>query len=92
METMFGAGTTIGPFVGGFLFEFGGFLAPFGICGGLLLVCGVIAYFVLSRDATEEDDPGEEVSADGGNDDVEMPGEVTTLTPVTYRLVYSERI
>lgn len=84
METMFGAGTTIGPFVGGFLFEVGGFLAPFSICGGLLLVCGVIAYFVLSRDATEEE-AGEEVSADGSNNDVEMSGEVTTLTPVTYR-------
>ena len=86
METMFGAGTTIGPFVGGFLFEIGGFLAPFGVCGGMLLVCGVIAYFVLSEHVTEEEeDHSEDVSADGGNDDVEMSGEVTTLTPVTYR-------
>ena len=84
METMFGAGTTIGPFVGGFLFEIGGFLAPFGVCGGMLLVCGVIAYFVLSEHEEEEDHSGEG-SEDGGNDDVEMSGEVTTLTPVTYR-------
>ena len=83
METMFGAGTTIGPFVGGFLFEIGGFLAPFGVCGGMLLVCGVIAYFVLSEH--EEEDHSGEGSEDGGNDDVEMSGEVTTLTPVTYR-------
>ena len=90
METMFGAGTTIGPFVGGFLFEIGGFLAPFGICGGMLLVCGVIAYFVLSEDVTEEEeDHSEEVSADGSNDDVEMSGEVTTVTPVTYRSLLS---
>ena len=39
METMFGAGTTIGPFVGGFLFEYGGFLTPFAVCGGMLLLC-----------------------------------------------------
>ena len=84
METMFGAGTTIGPFVGGFLFEIGGFLAPFGVCGGMLVVFGVIAYFVLSGHVTEEETRGEG-SADGGNDDVEMSGEVTTVTPVTYR-------
>jgi len=47
LETMIGFGTTIGPFVGGFLFEYGGFGLPFITCGCLLLICGLLAYFVL---------------------------------------------
>ena len=56
METMFGAGTTIGPFVGGFLFEYGGFLFPFATCGGLLLLSGFVALWLLpSADITDVD-------------------------------------
>ena len=93
METMFGAGTTIGPFVGGFLFDIGGFLAPFGTCGGLLLVCGVVAYFVLPHieltEVEDSEDDSEDAIANGGDNDVEMSGEVTILTPVTYRSLLS---
>ena len=93
METMFGAGTTIGPFVGGFLFDIGGFLAPFGTCGGLLLVCSVVAYFVLPHieftEVEDSEDDSEDATANGGDNDVEMSGEVTILTPVTYRSLLS---
>ena len=57
METMFGAGTTIGPFLGGLLFNLGGFLLPFLICGGLLILCGLAAFLVLPR--TEHHDQAE---------------------------------
>jgi len=55
LETMIGFGTTIGPFIGGLLFEYGGFCLPFAICGTLLLLCGGLAYWVL--------DPNEETDA-----------------------------
>ena len=66
LETMIGFGTTIGPFVGGFLFEYGGFFLPFATCGSLLLVCGCLAYFVL--------DPREEAEA-AAKEQVEGPVE-----------------
>ena len=53
LETMIGCGTTIGPFVGGILFEYGGFFLPFATCGSLLLVSGCLAYYVL--DPKEEE-------------------------------------
>jgi len=76
METMFGAGTTIGPFVGGFLFEYGGFLTPFAVCGGMLLLCAGAGFFVLPLYETTskehvndtdnaEDDEGTEVRVEG---------------------------
>ena len=72
METMFGAGTTIGPFVGGFLFEYGGFLMPFAICGGLLLVSGMVALLLLpGYEHDDSDDDSETADEDG--DDVEAP-------------------
>lgn len=47
METMNGMGTTLGPFVGGVLFNYGGFCFPFAISGGLLVLCGLVAALVL---------------------------------------------
>jgi len=62
METMFGLGTTIGPFIGGLLYSLGGFYLPFLTCGGLLVTCGVAAAFVLDadtgKDAEEEEGGG----------------------------------
>eukprot|EP00092_Neocalanus_flemingeri_P083793 GFUD01105183.1.p1 GENE.GFUD01105183.1~~GFUD01105183.1.p1 ORF type:complete len:470 (+),score=83.07 GFUD01105183.1:287-1696(+) len=61
LETMIGFGTTIGPFVGGILFEYGGFYLPFATCGSMLLVLGGMAYFVL--------DPSEEAEAAAKEED-----------------------
>jgi len=47
METMFGLGTTIGPFLGGLLYWLGGFYLPFMVCGVLLVICGAAAVFIL---------------------------------------------
>lgn len=47
METMFGLGTTIGPFLGGLLYWLGGFYLPFLVCGILLVGCGAAAVFIL---------------------------------------------
>lgn len=63
LETMIGFGTTIGPFIGGLLFEYGGFCLPFATCGMLLLVCGGLAYFVL--DPMEEKEAAEDEQEDG---------------------------
>lgn len=53
METMNGVGTTLGPFVGGVLFNYGGFCFPFAVSGGLMILCGLAGAFVL--DPSEED-------------------------------------
>jgi len=53
METMNGVGTTFGPFVGGVLFNYGGFAFPFAVSGSLMIVCGLAAIFVL--DPSEEE-------------------------------------
>jgi len=62
LESMVGLGTTIGPFIGGILFEYGGFYLPFTVCGFLLVASGCLAHCVL--------DPKEEQAAvskeDGG--------------------------
>merc|ERR1712179_791461 len=63
LESMVGLGTTIGPFIGGILFEYGGFHLPFTVCGFLLVASGCLAHCVL--------DPKEEQQAavpkeDGG--------------------------
>ena len=81
METMFGAGTTIGPFLGGLLFNCGGFLLPFLICGGLLILSGLAAFLVLPRadHYHDQDVSGENVS--GGAPDDE---ETEVVTVVTY--------
>ena len=81
METMFGAGTTIGPFLGGLLFNCGGFLLPFLICGGLLILSGLAAFLVLPRADQYHDQadvPGENVSGVAPDD------EETEVVVVTY--------
>merc|ERR1711953_855224 len=52
METMNGVGTTFGPFIGGLLFDCGGFPLPFIVSGSLLVFCAFAAAIVL--DPTEE--------------------------------------
>ncbi len=53
METMFGVGLMVGPFVGGVLYELGDFYLPFAICGGALLICSGLACFLLKPDVDE---------------------------------------
>jgi len=43
IETTFGLGSMVGPFFGGLLFDYGGFLLPFLVCGLLLSVSGLLA-------------------------------------------------
>ena len=72
METMFGAGTTIGPFLGGLLFNCGGFLLPFLICGGLLILSGLAAFLVLRQaDHDDQADLSAENDAGGALNDEE---------------------
>jgi len=59
LETMIGCGTTIGPFVGGLLYEYGGFCLPFAICGTLLILAGGLAWKVLDPKEEEEQIDGE---------------------------------
>jgi len=70
METMNGVGTTFGPFIGGILFDCGGFPLPFIVSGGLLVFCSLAAVIVL--DPSEElrqtrDEEGEEDEDIGGD-------------------------
>jgi len=47
LESMVGLGTTIGPFIGGILFDYGGFYLPFTVCGSLLVASACVAHCVL---------------------------------------------
>ncbi len=47
METMFGLGLMVGPFLGSVLYEVDGFYLPFVVCGGVLTLCPVLALFCV---------------------------------------------
>ena len=53
METMFGLGMMIGPFIGGLLYEVDGFYFPFVIYGGSLLICALISCFFVKSIPSE---------------------------------------
>ena len=42
MDATFGAGFSLGPVFGSWLFSVGGFLLPFLVCGSSLLVTGLL--------------------------------------------------
>jgi len=47
IELFFGIGEIVGPFVGGALYEVGGFTLPFAVMGSLLFCSSIFIYFVL---------------------------------------------
>ncbi|XP_023337240.1 MFS-type transporter SLC18B1 [Eurytemora carolleeae] len=47
METSFGLGTMMGPFLGGVLYELGGFYLPFLFCGIMLGLSGIVAGLLI---------------------------------------------
>ena len=59
METMFGVGLMLGPFVGGLLYELDGFYLPFATCGSALLMCAGLGFCAL-KPGEGRDDKGKE--------------------------------
>ena len=53
-EACFGVGTTIGPSLGGLLFEVGGFPLPFWVTGGILLMITLASCFFLEKPQDQE--------------------------------------
>ena len=51
---MHGFGLMAGPFLGGLLYEIGGFYFPFAICGGILMLCAVLSALFLTNDTLAE--------------------------------------
>uniref|UniRef100_A0A914X3P0 Major facilitator superfamily (MFS) profile domain-containing protein n=1 Tax=Plectus sambesii TaxID=2011161 RepID=A0A914X3P0_9BILA len=54
LETFTGLGFTVGPAIGGLLYELGGYQVPFSVLGSLLLIAALLSYFLL--DPSIEDD------------------------------------
>ncbi|CEF61780.1 MFS-type transporter SLC18B1 [Strongyloides ratti] len=50
IETFVGLGYTLGPFFGGALYDYGGYILPFLVLGIFLLVCGIISIFFIKID------------------------------------------
>merc|ERR1712088_578934 len=53
LETFFGLGMILGPFIGGVLYEIGGFILPFVILGGDLIAATLFVVVVLPRSRQE---------------------------------------
>jgi len=47
LETFFGLGLIVGPTLGGFLYQVGGYLVPFSVLGFLLISASLMTYFLL---------------------------------------------
>eukprot|EP00095_Tigriopus_kingsejongensis_P010457 snap_masked-scaffold1863_size26100-processed-gene-0.1 protein:Tk10457 transcript:snap_masked-scaffold1863_size26100-processed-gene-0.1-mRNA-1 annotation:"chromaffin granule amine" len=58
-ELCFGLGYAIGPAIGSYLYELGGFMLPFEVTGGFGLLVGVLIFFVIpnvQQDAETQDE------------------------------------
>ena len=75
---MHGFGLMVGPFIGGLLYEIGGFYFPFAICGGILMVCALLSAIFLTR--SKERLSNNQTSGLSNDVSAEM-----TLVPTTYR-------
>ena len=53
-EACFGAGSMLGPSLGGFLFDVGGFPLPFWVAGGSHLVVNLAACFLLKKPQSQD--------------------------------------
>lgn len=93
METMNGVGTTFGPFIGGILFECGGFPLPFIVSGGLLVFCALAAAIVLDpseelrQTKEEEEEEEEELDRNIRGDEKEKKGSLFCSFPVILGLL-----
>ncbi|KAH6924320.1 hypothetical protein HPB50_015476 [Hyalomma asiaticum] len=47
LKTAFSVGVIIGPTIGGFLYDMGGYTTPFVVCGSLGFVCSLVTYLVI---------------------------------------------
>ena len=47
VQFFIGLATSIGPAIGGILYDIGGYVMPFAVIGGCLLVCAVLTFLVL---------------------------------------------
>uniref|UniRef100_A0A0N5BDI7 MFS domain-containing protein n=1 Tax=Strongyloides papillosus TaxID=174720 RepID=A0A0N5BDI7_STREA len=53
IETFVGLGYTLGPFIGGLLYDAGGYILPFIVLGVILLICGILSIFFIKVDKDE---------------------------------------
>ena len=47
LETFFGLGLIVGPTLGGLLFQIGGYILPFAVLGGVLILASCLTHFLL---------------------------------------------
>ena len=47
LEIFYGVGLAVAPMLGGGLFEIGGFVLPFAVCGFAILVCGILIAILI---------------------------------------------
>ena len=69
METSFGIGMTIGPAVGGILYDYKGFYFPFAIVGGILVCCSIVSAFIIDKSKSDIDSEQDLTSLEGGRMD-----------------------
>lgn len=72
LETFFGIGLIVGPTVGGFLYQIGGYKLPFAVLGGLLICAAMMTHFVLPSKYDERSE-SEQSSRKGMLDLLKVP-------------------